>query len=178
MQFYTEITEKDLGVQSDSCGCKYRIRHAARAVLLNEAGEVAILHVCRGDYHKLPGGGQEPNEDLLTTLEREMAEEVGAQIKVTNELGVIIEYRNAYEMMQLSYCYLGHTVGPIGQPNYTYRELNDGFSLHWVPIKRAVELLQADEPTNYLGRFIQKRDLIFLKKASQLLREKSVLQRP
>lgn len=173
MQLLREITEKDLGIRENYCEGKFRIRRAARAVLYNDKREIALLHVCRGDYYKLPGGGQEPGEEILATLDREIMEEVGAQIEVTSELGVIIEYRCEYDMMQLSYCYLGHVKGSLGKPEFTFREVNDGFSLHWFPLEEALRLMRNDAPSSYLGRFICHRDLEFVERAFEMEEELS-----
>lgn len=44
---------------------RYHHRKAARAVVLDSDGSVALLHVSKFGYHKLPGGGVEENEDLV-----------------------------------------------------------------------------------------------------------------
>lgn len=39
-------------------GVAYTERHAVRAVLYNPASQqVAIIHIVKGNYYKLPGGG-------------------------------------------------------------------------------------------------------------------------
>ncbi len=46
-----------------------------------------------GLYYLLPGGGQEPFEDLHTTLIREMLEEVGAEVEI-GDIVYVREYIN------------------------------------------------------------------------------------
>ena len=76
-----------------------RHREAARAVVFDFENKVALLHVKKHAYHKLPGGGLEEGEDIKTALEREMMEEIGCQVEVQNEIGEIIEYRNQHDLM-------------------------------------------------------------------------------
>ncbi len=59
------------------------IRTAAKAVIVRE-GRILLLR-CRdesGEWHALPGGGQEPEERLEQTVVRECLEEIGARVRV------------------------------------------------------------------------------------------------
>lgn len=47
----------------------------------------------KGLYYTLPGGKQEPGEDLATALKRECLEEIGAKVTVGNLLHVADLYR-------------------------------------------------------------------------------------
>lgn len=74
-------------------GKEYTTRHTARAVLFREDGKIAILHVGKYNYHKLPGGGVEEWEDMETALRRECLEEVWAEIEIKGYIGEVVEYR-------------------------------------------------------------------------------------
>lgn len=50
----------------------FRKRGAARAVLLDDSGQVYLLNVSKHSYHKLPGGGIDDGEDIKQALEREL----------------------------------------------------------------------------------------------------------
>lgn len=147
----------------------YRIRKASRAVVINDRDEIALLFVTNGNYHKLPGGGIKRNETIYDALKREVEEEVGTLIEDIKELGLTIEYRNNEALLQISYGYIAKTTGELKDPMFTDEEINDGFVLRWVPIKIAIEILKQDIPSNYVGRFIQQRDLEFLLKADELI---------
>lgn len=147
----------------------YNIRKASRGVVLNEQNQVAILHVTKKNYHKLPGGGLEGSETLYDALNREVLEEIGAKIKIINDIGLIIEYRNQFNQLQFSYCYLAKVVGEIKQPSFTSHEQKHGFVRKWVTLDEAIKTLSNDQPADYMGGFIQKRDLAYLLKAKEML---------
>jgi 8-oxo-dGTP pyrophosphatase MutT (NUDIX family) len=144
----------------------FRIREAARAVVVDENGRVALLKVGKHSYHKLPGGGIDEGEDKIEALSREFIEEIGCDANVIAELGAIVELRDKWELKQTSYCYLAKQFGPISEPEFTPEEIADGFSVVWVDsVDIAITLLENDRPTNYEGLFIQKRDLTLLNHA-------------
>ena len=107
----------------------YNEREAARAVVVDASGRVALLYVGKHKYHKLPGGGVEEGEDIENALERELLEEIGCKAKVTDEIGQVIEYRDKWQLKQTSYCFLAQQVGEKGNPDFTEKELDEQFSI-------------------------------------------------
>lgn len=158
---------KDKEFPSDESGLK--LREASRAVLFDENGLVPLLFVSKHNYHKLPGGGIDAGEDKMKALIREVKEEVGAEIEVITEVGEIIEYRSEFNLKQTSYCYIGEITSK-GQPAFTDEELNDGFKIIWLSLNDAIAALEHDEPDDYEGHFIQRRDWVFLKTVRQILK--------
>ena len=148
---------------------KFGTRQAARAVVYDQKGAVALLHVGLYDYHKLPGGGIDKGEDIASALTRELLEEIGCIAEVMGELGKIIEYRDQLELRQTSYCFTAKQIGKKGRPSFTAKEIRELFSIVWSDnIDSAIKLIEQDKPTNYQGHFIQKRDLAMLKAAKEL----------
>lgn len=148
----------------DSSG--FRERHAARAIVTDEDGRIALLYVGKYGYHKLPGGGVEDNEDIKQALKRELLEEIGCRAEVTAELGKVIEYRDEWDQKQISYCYLAKQIGEAGPPDFTEKELSEGFAIVWAKnIDEAIALLGQDAPEEYGATFIRERDLTFLETA-------------
>lgn len=172
MELLNEIYDSDIIETSngDYFDKTYQIRKATRAVLFNNKNEIAILFVSKDNYYKLPGGGVEKGETLEESLKREIIEEVGCNISQKEDIGIVIEYRNQFEQLQVSYCYLADVKGEIGTPSFTEKELSNGFNLKWVSLDNAIELLQNAKPETYIGKIITKRDLTFLLKAKTLLK--------
>lgn len=168
MKLLLELNETDIGLpENESFTLPYKLRKAARAIIFNKKGEIALLYVSKNNYHKLPGGGFEVGEDVASALKREALEEVGSHIDITDEVGLTIEYRNQENCLQISYCFFAKVVGEVGEPNFDIGEIADGFQLLWVSIDDAVSLLMNDKPEVYTGKFIQKRDLALLNEAKQ-----------
>lgn len=148
----------------------FRVRRAARAIVTDDAGRVALLYVGKYNYHKLPGGGVEGDENIEQALERELLEEIGCRAEVTAEVGEIVEYRDEWDMKQTSYCYVAKQIGEAGSPDFTQKELDDEFAVVWAKdIAEAVNLLGQDTPEDYGGKFIVARDLAFLQAAREIV---------
>lgn len=153
---------------ADKDSANFRKRHAARAIVTAKDGGIALLHVGKYNYYKLPGGGVEDGEDIYRALERELLEEIGCRAKITGEVGKIVEYRDEWNQKQTSYCYLAQQIGEAGHPDFTKKELSEGFAIVWAKnIDEAVALLEQDTPEEYGGKFIRERDLEFLKAAQK-----------
>lgn len=141
----------------------YPIREAARAVVIDKDGMIALLHVSKEKYYKLPGGGIEQSEDKKMALERECLEEIGSNVEIVGEIGIVVEYRKIFQLKQISYCYLAKLKGEKGTPNFTEEELKGGFEQVWLPYDKALELLSNNKATNVEGRdYIVPRDTILL----------------
>lgn len=183
MEFLAEIDDAALGMEMPLGGkprARYNIRHAARAIILNDAGDIALLCATRHGYHKLPGGGMEPGEDWAAALKREALEEVGCDVDVLpQQLGAIVEWRARFELNQISFCGMAKVRGPVGKNSLTGDEIEAGLETGWVTPDEAIRLLGADNPTDYEGRFIKARDSIFLQEARKILSTlQATLRRP
>ena len=141
--------------------------------IMNKKGEIllqrrALTKKKNPGVWSKTGGHVDSNETIIDALKREVEEEVGTQIEDIEELGLTIEYRGEVAQLQISYGYKAKATGELKEPIYTQEEINDGFVLRWVPMHIAIEILKQDQPTNYIGKFIQNRDLELLMKADEL----------
>jgi 8-oxo-dGTP diphosphatase len=166
MKLLKIIQKKDLSAQEIA---GFRVRQAARAVVLDENKNIGLLYVSRYKFHKLPGGGLENDEGPLEALHRECLEEIGCQIEVLGELGEIIEYRDKYNLQQQSFSYVAKVVGAKGTPDFTLKEINNGFRIEWVSLDEALKLLESENPQSYEGSFINIRDSLILQEALRFL---------
>jgi len=153
--------EKPLKIISSPKGvCTYR--KAVRAVVMDDLEKIALLHVSKNKYHKLPGGGVEKEEDDMSALKRECLEEIGYAIDVDKKIGWIIEYQKKGTVRQYSQCYRAHSVGDKKTPVFTKEEMNAGFIPLGVSPEEAIDLLKNDTPDDEISRSIVERDLAFL----------------
>lgn len=83
---------------------QYLVREAARAVVIDAAGQVGLLKVTKRKFYKLPGGGIEVGESQQTALKRECLEEIGCNIEILDEIGTIVEYRKMFQIKQILHC--------------------------------------------------------------------------
>jgi 8-oxo-dGTP diphosphatase len=171
MKVLATITEQDVSPGAPvSDTSSFSHRKAVRAVVLDDAGQVALLHVSRKGYHKLPGGGIDEGEDMHAALERELLEEIGCRVRIIAEVGEVREYRDEWQQYQESYCFLAKLEGSQKSSEFTQEEQGDGFEPMWAEsIEEAIAILEADTPSNYDGSRIKPRDIILLKAAREIL---------
>ena len=142
---------------------KYPVREAARAVVVDKDGLVALLHVSKENYYKLPGGGIDEGEDKISALRRECQEEIGCDVEVLGEIGTITEYRKFETLKQISYCYLAKVKGEKGTPSLTEGEIKDGLKHLWLSYEEAKRIMANNKANNLEGStYIVPRDTIFL----------------
>ncbi|MEI6650714.1 MAG: NUDIX domain-containing protein [Candidatus Moraniibacteriota bacterium] len=117
---------------SEGEAATYSIRNAARAVVTDADGLIGLLHVTNEGYFKLPGGGFEGSEDVMSALARECREELGCDVRVTGEIGIVTEYRKKFRLKQISHCFTAEVVGEKGSPAFDEGELAHGFETKWL----------------------------------------------
>ena len=162
------IRDADVGVQTPLPTTQQE-RRASRSVIFDAEGNIALLHATKKNFHKLPGGGIEDYEGIEQALRREVLEEIGCEITNIRELGSIEEYRQRFALRQISYCFIADLAGAKGRPQLTEDEVSDGFETVWLILDNAIETIEREAPVeDYEGKFIQLRDLTFLKTAQEL----------
>lgn len=141
----------------------YPTRRAARAVVADRDGNIALLHVTNKNYYKLPGGGIEEGEGIEEALKRECIEEIGCKIEIAGQVGEILEHRKMFSLNQHSYCYLARVVGEKGSPSFEKDEIEEGFEIVWTTPENALSLLSDNQALDMEGRdYIVPRDSSFL----------------
>lgn len=118
---------------------KYQARYAAYAILMNEEEKIALVQAPNGAYF-LPGGEIEGHETKEEAIEREMLEELGFEVVLSNYLGQADEY--FYSRHRATYFY---------NPGYFYSAkswrkvsapLEEGNNSGWETPAKAIELLK------------------------------------
>lgn len=170
MKLLKEIRDKDVVPDYQPAEIEFTIkRQAARAIVFDKQGKVALLFDEKDHHYKIPGGGVDKDEELSQALHREIMEEAGCEIEVFGEVGIIIEYREQIQKEMTSYCYLANVVGEKGEPQYTEKEKSYGFSIDWVDLDEAVAKANKTKAQTYNGYFMRERDLIFLQEAKKII---------
>lgn len=163
------IRDVDLGIDVPE-PTEWVERKAARAIISDTDANVALLFSTTKNYHKLPGGGVEEGEEIIDAVRREVMEEIAWTIDDLRELGIIEEFRNKFALHQFSYCFIAKAVAAQGTPKFVELEIPEGFVTEWLPIDDAIAKLESEiDVEDYQGKFIQARDLTFLKEAKNLL---------
>lgn len=170
MKSLATLKDKDLFPESlfEISHVAYQDREAARAIVFDAHKNIALLHVTKHGYFKLPGGGIEKGEDAIAALKRECKEEIGCEINVQGEVGEILEFRDQHILKQLSYCYIAEVLGGKGDTNMEKGEIADGFELIWVGLDKAIQMAKDSKPDIYGGKFMATRDLMFMEEARKL----------
>ncbi|XKT74788.1 MAG: NUDIX domain-containing protein [Patescibacteria group bacterium UBA2163] len=172
MKILAELTEKSLGIEpaEEILEKEYRLRKSARAVLVNDKGEVSLQNVSRLGFYKLPGGGVELGETEEDALRREVHEEVGCAITDIHELGVVMQYFTRPRLLHIAYGYLAQVDGAVGEPSFEEGEIADGMKPLWCSFEEARTYIDPTQPLDhYEGQFIRKRERIFLDEAARQL---------
>ncbi len=164
MKLLAEISEKSLGIgEEEKLGEKYELRKSARAILLNSEGNMATQYLNTYSFHKLPGGGVDPGETIEEACKREILEEVGCECELGRQIGVVIEYRNKYNLLHISYAFAARVIGEVGEAALEDAEVEEGQETLWLPPEEVLTRMDQDIPGKFEGHFILEREKSFLR---------------
>ena len=91
-------------------------REIVRAIVVDDEGYYYFCRANRDDDFgrsvliETSGGGVEPGEDFLTAIRRELHEELGAEVEVLGEIGLVSDYYNLIHRHNLNHYYLCRTI--------------------------------------------------------------------
>ena len=164
MKILNEISEGSLGLSDkfEQLGSTYQLRKSARAIVLNDKGEMAAQYLNTYKYHKLPGGGVDQGEAIEDAVKREVLEEVGCECEITRALGMIIEYRKKEKLLHISYGFAAKMISEIGAPTLETGEIAEGQETVWLTPEEVLAKMKTDNPGKSEGFFILEREKTFL----------------
>ena len=147
-------------------------RPSVRGIIIRD-GRIAMMHSCRYDYYKLPGGGIEPGESLEETLVREVQEESGLIVKKDSiqEFGYVKRLEKGKVdaiFLQENFYFVCEAEDEPGQRNLDDYEAVEEFTLEFVTPEHAIATnKQSDHGEKAASQTF----------AGMLLRENMVLER-
>jgi len=145
-------------------------RHAARTVLFDETGRVAVINATKHGYYKIPGGGVEDNEEPKNAAEREATEEAGRDCRIVDDLGQLTTPIPAWGTLDISDGFIAEAVGEELTPDYESWEEERGFTVEWFDnLDAAIETIENNTVEDPSMAALQARDLEFLKLAREKL---------
>lgn len=162
-----ELTDKNLWFKAKKVKLEERL--ASRWIVFDDDWKVAILYVTKDKYYKIPGWWVEEWEDLEEVLKRELLEEIWVKVLAESKLWYIKQTSTHIWKTQTSYCYMCKVDWKKWKSNLAAKEKADWFKVKWLDIDKAIKLFEKIETDVYHWKFMQTRDLTFLKEAKKIL---------
>ncbi len=152
---------------SEEIAAGYKTRKAARVIVFDEDGNIALLYIRQSNYYELPGGGVEEGETFEQACVRECKEEIGCNVEILSNIGRILEYRKERERINDSFCFTAKVIGEKGLQELTEKELERGMETVWVSKEKAIELISErlevlKETLSLYNKYVIERSLVFL----------------
>ncbi len=147
------------------------IRRAARTVIFDESSDkIAILEVKGGEYHKIPGGGVEGEENLEEAALREALEEGACDVEILAKLGEI-EFESPEYGGQINHsvCFIARKLNDHKTTAFTEEEQENNFRLLWTSAPEAIELFKNVKSKIQFELNMNNRDLKFVLLAKEYL---------
>lgn len=140
-----------------------------KGLVINDNNDLIIIH--NNGTYQFPGGHREGNEDLEITLEREIKEETGIDVKIENGPFMLIsEYCKNYLGTNISRCdkiyyYIIHTneLPNINSLSLTQIESKTDFKLFYVNLKDMEQFLMESIENKMINEVIGKEMLEVIK---------------
>lgn len=169
MKLIAKITDEDIGEEMVEMHNPIH-RKAARGIVLDENGNMAVFYKEKKKQYKLPGGGLENDESFEEAFVRETKEEVGCEIEITGLLGYTEEYKTKSNYKQTSYVFTGRVIQKLGNLELTKMEEVEGGKRLWMTPEETLQkmkenydnLLASEYTSLYSTKIVAKRDITIL----------------
>lgn len=169
MNIISKLTDDSISIESKEVNI-YNLRLASRGIIERDDGKIAIQNKKTKNIFKLIGGGIELDENKIQAFQREVKEETGCEVEITEQLGTIEEYRSLNGLKQISYVFVARVINSTNKLNLTEQEKKDSAILLWVEPEEALKLIKdsykdlssLDFDDEYNNKFIILRDIKIL----------------
>jgi 8-oxo-dGTP diphosphatase len=146
-------------------------RKAARVIVFDQEGKLALVYNQKSGYRLLPGGGVEEGETYHEAAIRECLEEIGCAVVIEKEIGYSKDHRARIHRYQEQHCFVARLVGEKGQPETTQID-EQGIKVEWLALDDAIALLEKQTAEmlfeRYNSCFNVRLHLAFLKELKLL----------
>jgi ADP-ribose pyrophosphatase YjhB (NUDIX family) len=137
---------------------------AVSAVVTDAEGRVLLIHRTDNDRWALPGGEVELGENVSQAVIREVREETGLEVEITDFVGIysdpkhIIAYEDGEVRQQFSLCFRARPIGGALRGSLESKEVSwvpsdelDALSIHPAQRLRVMHGLDPASTTPYIG---------------------------
>lgn len=115
-------------------------RMIVRGIIVDQSGAVAVFNKRVENDYRLPGGvikdGESPEETFLKEIKRE----IGCEIEIIEDIGIVEEYMAQDEIIQETYVFVGRVLEK-GKIDYQNQELDEFGKVLWVSPEEALKLI-------------------------------------
>lgn len=145
---------KTLDVYGDNRFETYtKIREACRGIVVKD-DKILLSYETNTDMYNIPGGGLEQNESYEECCAREVAEETGVKVEVTQKYFLTNEYYE--EWLFISHYFICKYIGTT-ERKLSPREIKVGMEPRWVPLNEAIEIFSKHQ--DYAATDEEKRGI-------------------
>lgn len=173
MDVLFKLTDKDIGMPEKEVE-EYKTRIAARGIILNSEGKIAIQSKSNTKEYKLIGGGIEEGEEPSEGFKREVLEETGCEVDIIEKLGIVEEYISFKGAKQISHVFVAKVVDDTHLLGLTEKEAVEGADLIWVSPQEAIKLIEESYDQLTSSTYDKNYDVYRMKFIS--LRDKKILE--
>ncbi|MFE3202879.1 NUDIX hydrolase [Embleya sp. NPDC059237] len=118
------------------------------AVVMDERGRLLMIHRTDNDLWAIPGGGHDIGESIAETVIREVREETGIDVEVTDFVGTytdpghVMAYDDGEVRQQFSLCFRARPVGGVLRTSSESKEVRwvDPQALDALDIHKSIRL--------------------------------------
>lgn len=171
-----ELSQLELELQDNAWPYEYTDHHRqiVRAIVVDDSLNFYFVRVQRNDSFgeanliETAGGGVENGEDLHVAIHRELKEELGAQVEILCNIGVVSDYYNLIHRHNINHYFLCRVLS-FGEKNLTQDEVEQ---FHLSTLKLGYEQAVAEYEScaaTRLGSLLANRELPVMHRAKQIL---------
>lgn len=115
-------------------------RTIVRGIVVDQAGNVALFNKRVANEYKLPGGVVKEGETTEETFLKEIKREIGCEIEIIEDIGIIEEHMAQDDIIQETYVYVGRVLEK-GKIDYNNQEVDEFGKVMWVSPEEALKLV-------------------------------------